>query len=66
MTPDTQTVEVNTANGPDGQPLVVLSIFGQAGPLTLKDAMDIGQALIQAVAKSKALEPEAEQPDTEH
>jgi len=54
----TDTVEIHTANGPDGQPLIVLSIFGRVGPLALKDAMDIGQALIAAVAASKIVEVE--------
>ena len=54
------TIEVSTANLSNGQPVVVLLCAGQGLPLQLHDAMDLGNALIAAVAASKIVEPVAE------
>lgn len=45
---------VNTANSSNGEPVVVLEIASQGTVLSLTSAMELGQALLQAVANSDA------------
>ena len=57
MSEQAQDISINTANTETGEPVVVLRIKDNANALTLQNAMDIGNALIEAVAASQLLTP---------
>ena len=49
-------IQINTGNTESGEPVVVIQFGDTVTILQLDTAMDVGQALIKAVASSKILE----------